>query len=126
MGVSLAATLASRPLFCDLLAQTPLNLERSAPVEVVVSFKRGVLAAVDEAARTLADRYPELTVHAATDLVGAVTALAGALWNIAHPGDALRAAYEADPELAAACIDFLPTLEQVATALAVGLVLARR
>jgi AcrR family transcriptional regulator len=40
-----ADTLAARPMFCDLLAQAPLNLERNVSLESVRSFK---LVTLDE------------------------------------------------------------------------------
>src|SRR5262245_35990069 len=42
----LARTLSERPLFCDLLAQAPLNLERNVSFETVHAYKVAVLGEV--------------------------------------------------------------------------------
>src|ERR1700691_563226 len=42
-----ASTLADRGLFCDLLAQAPLNLERNVSLEAVRAFKLVTLAEVE-------------------------------------------------------------------------------
>ena len=47
--------------------------------------------------------------------------MAGALWQMAAPGTALRAFYEASPELAHAVVDVEPRLTRILTALLAGL-----
>lgn len=108
-----SVSLERRPMFCDLLAQTPVVLEREAPVGVVRDFKLDVLAAVDVAAGAVQSLTGDLTRRQAVHLVGVATSLAGTLWHVAHPPPALRAAYEADPRLAAACIEFEPELAEL-------------
>ena len=41
---------ADRPLFCDLIAHTPLNLERNVSPEAVRRYKLTSLGVVEEAA----------------------------------------------------------------------------
>lgn len=106
----LSSTLDSRPLFCDLLAQTPVLLEREAPVEVVHRFKLDVLDAVGVAARALQAMSGELSERHAVELVGVATSLAGSLWHVANPPAALQHAYRSDPRLSAACVEFRPEL----------------
>ncbi|MEW1828489.1 TetR/AcrR family transcriptional regulator [Streptomyces sp. NPDC088196] len=89
----LADALVARPLFCDLLAHTPLNLERGVSFAAVRSFK---LIAIAEA--------------------GAV----GALWQMAAPGTELRRFYQDTPELAHALIDVEPRLADILAALLTG------
>ena len=102
----LSSTLERRPLFCDLLAQTPVLLEREAPVEAVRTFKLHVLDAVDEAAGAVQSLSGGLGRQDAVRLVGVATSLAGTLWHVAHPPAALRQVYSADPRLSRACVDF--------------------
>ena len=47
---ALAGSLAVRPMFCDLLAQAPLNLERNVSIESVRTFK---LVTLDENCRKI-------------------------------------------------------------------------
>ena len=46
----LARSFADRPLLCDLIPHTPLNLERNVSVEAVRRYKLTSLGAVSEAA----------------------------------------------------------------------------
>jgi AcrR family transcriptional regulator len=116
-----SGTLSGRPVFCDLLAQTPVVLEREAPVDEVRQFKSHVLAAVDDAGRAVRALVPSLTDEQAVEFVGVATTLAGTLWHVAHPPAALRSAYAADPALARACVDFAPALTGVLTTYLAGL-----
>jgi AcrR family transcriptional regulator len=106
----LSESLERRPLFCDLLAQTPVVLERDAPVETVREFKLDVLASLEVAAAAVQRLSGDLSRQQSAQLVGVAVTLAGTLWHVAHPPPALRAVYESDPRLAAACVDFAPAL----------------
>lgn len=115
----LASTLGARPLFCDLLAHVPLNLERGVSARVVREFK---LTAID-AAGTVASAVQsvcDLTAEQARDLVATATAMAGALWQMAAPGTALRDLYETDPDLGHAIVDVEPRLTRILTSLLNG------
>ncbi|MFI5890274.1 TetR/AcrR family transcriptional regulator [Actinoplanes sp. NPDC051513] len=116
----LAHTLASRPLFCDLLAQAPLNLERNVSLEVVRDYKTSNRAAlgplVDDLRNLLA-----LTEQQVIDVISTATSMAGALWQMAAPGTTLRTFYETNPDLAHAVVDVEPRLTRILTALLTGL-----
>ena len=116
-----AATLSARPLFCDLLAQAPLNLERNVSVEAVRTFKLATLEEVallgDELHRLLG-----LDEEQAVDTVATATAMAGALWQMATPGPRLWELYTSDPRLGHAVVTVEPRLRRVLTALLTGLV----
>ena len=56
-----ASTLAARGLFCDLLAQAPLNLERHVSLDAVRAFKLVTLAEVDAIVTVLRRLLPGLT-----------------------------------------------------------------
>ncbi|MEU5128428.1 TetR/AcrR family transcriptional regulator [Streptomyces mobaraensis] len=115
----LAESLVARPLFCDLLAHTPLNLERNVSLDSVRSFKLTAIAeveAVGEALRRVADLSPEQ----AGNVVATATAMAGALWQMAAPGTELRRLYETDPDLAHAVVDVAPRLTDILNAMLRG------
>ncbi|ANJ06007.1 TetR/AcrR family transcriptional regulator [Streptomyces parvulus] len=115
-----AATLSARPLFCDLLAQAPLNLERNVSLEAVRAFK---LITLEEVARIAAelDRLLGLSEQQAVDTVATATAMAGALWQMATPRAALRELYESEPRLGHAIVEVEPRLRRVLTALLIGM-----
>jgi AcrR family transcriptional regulator len=119
----LADTLVARPVFCDLLAHTPLNLERGVSFEAVRTFKIGTVAASRSVGAALRDVLP-LDQSEANNTVSVATALAGALWQMAAPGTELRRFYEGAPELAHALIEVGPRLTDVLTALLRGYVAA--
>jgi AcrR family transcriptional regulator len=115
----LAHSLVARPLFCDLLAHTPLNLERNVSLEKVRAFKTGALAAVAEVGAALCTVTP-LRLDEARGVVATATSMAGAMWQMAAPGTKLRAFYEAEPELAHAIVDVEPRLTDIIDALITG------
>ncbi len=115
----LAESLVARPLFCDLLAHTPMNLERNVSLESVRSFKLTAIAefaAVGEALR----RVAALSPAQAGNVVATGTSMAGALWQMAAPGTELRRLYESDPDLAHALVDVAPRLTDILSALLRG------
>ncbi|MFJ6984514.1 MULTISPECIES: TetR/AcrR family transcriptional regulator [unclassified Streptomyces] len=119
VAVLLADSLVARPLFCDLLAHTPLNLERNVSFEAVRSFKLSTIAEVTAIGAALG-AVLALDGDRATSVVATATAMAGALWQMAAPGTRLRAFYEAEPDLAHAVVDVAPRLADILTALLTG------
>ncbi len=115
-----AATLAERPLFCDLLAQAPLNLERNVSLESVRAFKLVTLEQVQAIVGALRHALPALSEAQAIDAVAAATALSGAYWQMATPGAAIEELYRADPRLAHAVVDVEPRVERTLTAMFTG------
>jgi AcrR family transcriptional regulator len=100
-----ARAFADRPLFCDLIAHTPLNLERNVSPEAVRRYKLTSLGMVDEAAALVARVLPALTLAEAREFVAT---LASQL-------------YASDPALAQACVDLAPRLRRTAEILLAGL-----
>ena len=115
-----AATLVARPMFCDLLAQAPLNLERNVSLESVRAFKLATLEEVHAIGAELA-RLRGLTEQQAVDVIATATSLAGALWQMATPGPEVLALYRSDPRLAHATVEVGPRLARVLTAVLTGL-----
>jgi AcrR family transcriptional regulator len=115
-----ADTLTERPMFCDLLAQAPLNLERNVSIESVRAFKLVTLEEVGAIGAELR-RLLGLTEQQAVDVIATATSLAGALWQMATPGPEVSALYRSDPRLAHAVVEVGPRLTRVLTALLEGL-----
>ncbi|OKH99404.1 TetR family transcriptional regulator [Streptomyces sp. CB02923] len=115
----LAESLVARPLFCDLLAHTPMNLERNVSLESVRSFKLTALAEVAAVGEALC-RTAALSPAQAGDVVATATSMAGALWQMAAPGTELRRLYASDPDLAHALVDVAPRLTGILSALLRG------
>ncbi|WP_433574834.1 TetR family transcriptional regulator [Nocardia brasiliensis] len=115
----LARSLAERPLFCDLLAHTPLNLERNVSLERVKAFKTGAIAVVADVSAALCTVTP-LRLDQAHSVVATATAMAGAMWQMAAPTTNLREFYRAEPELAHAVVEVEPRLTDIIEALLTG------
>jgi AcrR family transcriptional regulator len=120
-----ARSFGDRPLLCDLIAHTPLNLERNVSPEAVRRYKLTSLGAVDEAAALVQRVLPGLTMAEGREFVAAVASLAGAVWQIANPGPALAELYACDPALGQACVDLVPRLRRTAEILLAGLIPSR-
>ena len=120
-----ARSFGDRPLFCDLLAHTPLNLERNVSPEAVRGYKLISLTAVEEAAGVVGRVLPDLTERECREFISAIASLAGNLWQIANPAPALAALYASDPALAHACVDLVPRLRRTAEILLAGLIPSR-
>jgi AcrR family transcriptional regulator len=120
-----ARSFGDRPLLCDLIAHTPLNLERNVSPEAVRRYKLTSLGAVDEAAAIAQRALPELTLAECAEFVAALASLAGAVWQIANPASALAELFATDPALAGACVDLTPRLRRTAEILLAGLVPSR-
>jgi len=115
-----AESLVARPMFCDLLAQAPLNLERNVSLASVRDFKLVTLAEVDAISLELA-RLLALDEQRSVDVIATATSLAGALWQMATPGAEVRELYRGDPRLAHAVVEVGPRLTRVLTALLRGI-----
>ena len=119
-AAAFADTLVARPMFCDLLAQAPLNLERNVSLDSVREFKLVTLAEV-AAIHEVLHRRLGLTEQQSVDVIATATSLAGALWQMATPGPEIQALYRSDPRLAHAVVEVGPRLRRVLTALLAGL-----
>jgi AcrR family transcriptional regulator len=116
-----AATLTARPMFCDLLAQAPLNLERNVSLDSVRAFKLVTLEEVTAIVDTLRGLLPTLNERDVVDVIATATSLAGAFWQMATPGPDVKALYRSDPRLAHAVVDVEPRLVRILIAQLTGL-----
>ena len=116
----LAATLADRPVLCDLAGAQAAVLERNVSPAVAARFKRTAMANVDAAGRLVLGVLPELGEARAARFAGAAALVAGAIWAHGQPSAAMQAAYEADPDLAALRLDFATTMAELLEVLLLG------
>jgi AcrR family transcriptional regulator len=105
VATALATSFVARPLLCDLIPHTALNLERHVSVEAVHAYKLTSLGAVDAVATSLAHRLPDLSAEARRELVSYVALLAGSMFQIATPPKPLAELYEREPKLGHSLLD---------------------
>jgi AcrR family transcriptional regulator len=120
-AAALADAFASRPLLCDLIPHTALNLERHASLEAVRAYKQTSLAAIEDVAAALAQALPELGVPHCRELVSTVALLAGAMYQIATPPPPLAELYQSEPRLSDALLDLPERLTRAARITIAGL-----
>ena len=120
-----ARSFADRPLLCDLIPHTALNLERNVSPDGVRRYKLTSLGAVSDAAGLVHRVLPDLTAEECREFISAMANLAGSLWQISNPPPALAELYASDPELAHARVDLAPRLRRTAAVLLAGFVPSR-
>jgi AcrR family transcriptional regulator len=121
LAAAVAASLASRPMLCDLISAQAAVLERNVSPQVAAQYKRASLAGVTTLGGLMLKYVTELGEHDAVRLAGAVTLITGALWPHTQPSAAMLAAYAADPALAALRLDFTATVREVLQVMTAGL-----
>jgi AcrR family transcriptional regulator len=121
LAATVAASLATRPVLCDLISAQAAVLERNVSPQVAAQYKRASMAGIAALGGLMLRCVPELGGLDAQKLAGATIMTAGALWPHTQPSAAMLAAYEADPELAAMRLDFTATLREVLDVMSAGL-----
>jgi AcrR family transcriptional regulator len=125
VAVAVAATMArsftERPLLCDLIPHTALNLERHASIETVHAYKLTSLGAVDAVAAALAAPLPDLSADARRELVSYVALLAGSMFQIATPPKPLADLYRREPKLGHSLLDLEARLTRATRVTLAGL-----
>jgi AcrR family transcriptional regulator len=97
-AAGLAATLAARPFFCDLLSEQAAVLERNVSAGTVRTFR----AATIDLVRALADQVAATTgldADDAQEVVAATLIITSGLWPLANPAPQVRAIFAATPDL---------------------------
>ena len=115
-----STTLADRGMFCDLLAQAPLNLERNVSLEAVRAFKLVTHHEVDAIVEVMRRLLPGLTERSCIDVVATATSLSAAFWQMANPPPDVAALYRSDPRMAHAVFEIEPRVRRVLTAMLKG------
>jgi AcrR family transcriptional regulator len=121
MSATVAASLAVRPMLCDLISAQAAALERNVSPQVAARYKRASMAGIAALGGLMLGCVPELGPPDAEKLAGVTIMTTGALWPHSQPSAAMLAAYEADPELAAMRLDFTATLREVLEVMSAGL-----
>jgi AcrR family transcriptional regulator len=121
LAAALAASLASRPMLCDLISAQAAVLERNVSPQVAAQYKRASVAAITALGILVQGCVPELGEQDAIRLAGVTVMMTGALWPHTQPSAAMLAAYAAEPDLAAMRLDFGATLDEVLQVMTSGL-----
>jgi AcrR family transcriptional regulator len=116
----LADTIASLPVFCDILTHVTLNLEGDVAIERARRYKVNSFAAHD-AIITALDQASSMTAEQIALLLAAALAFAAGFWQVSHPTPTLAALYEQVPAWGHVALDFNPRLRLLLEATAVGL-----
>jgi AcrR family transcriptional regulator len=115
-----STTLADRGMFCDLLAQAPLNLERNVSLEAVRGFKLVTHHEVDAIVEVMRRLLPGLTERDCIDVIATATSLSGAFWQMANPAPEVAVLYRSDPRMTHAVFEIEPRVRRVLTAMLKG------
>lgn len=116
---ALTASLAPHPVLCDLLTSLAAVLEHNVSAEVAARYKTATLANITTLAKLTDDLFPELAGRTFR-LCGQAMMAISIVWIHSHPSGAVLAAYEADPSLALARLDFSPALQEMIATLIAG------
>jgi AcrR family transcriptional regulator len=115
-----STTLADRAMFCDLLAQAPLNLERNVSLEAVRAFKLVTHNEVDVIVKVMRRLLPGLTERDCNDVIATATSVSGAFWQMANPAPEVAALYRSDSRMTHAVFEIEPRVRRVLTAMLKG------
>ena len=126
LAAAVAASLATRPMLCDLISAQAAVLERNVSPQVAAQYKRASIAGISALGALLLRSVPELGEPDAFRLAGVAVMTTAALWPHTQPSAAMLAAYAADPALAALRLDFTGTLREVLEVLTAGLLARKR
>lgn len=116
-----AASLAQRPVLCDLLSAQASVLEHNVSSEGIVAHKRRSLGYGRELLALVRDALPDLSEQDAWRYLVSAGLMTSALWTATCPSEALAEAYASDAELAALRLDFAEALEDHLVTFALGL-----
>jgi AcrR family transcriptional regulator len=119
-AAAVSATLASLPLFCDLLTHVPLSLEGEVSLERARRYKARSFEAYDAVIETLT-ATGTMTAGQVGDLIATALGVTANLWQLSHPTPTLAELYAQEPRWGHAALDFEPRLTRLLQATAVGL-----
>lgn len=117
----LARSMANDRVLCDLVGAQGGVLERNVSAEFVVRHKRAALSRLTATADLLRRYLPELGASAETFCFQTLV-LAGALAPYSSPPPGVRAAYEAEPELAVLHLELQDSLQLAIRTMLLGAV----
>ena len=119
-AAAVSATLASLPLFCDLLTHVPLSLEGEVDIERARRYKTRSFEAYDTIVETLT-ATGTMTAGQVQDLIATALGVTANLWQLSHPTPTLAELYAQEPRWGHVALDFEPRLTRLLQATATGL-----
>ena len=122
---AMAASLATRPVLCDLISAQAGVLERNVSTEVVLRHKRATRSTVEDLSEIIRRHVPELQREDAITIISFTLLMTSAAWPHNRPTAAVLRAYEADAGIAAMHMEFAATMRQMIE-LSIAGMLARR
>jgi AcrR family transcriptional regulator len=123
VAAAVSTTIASLPLFCDLLTHVPLSLEGEASIDRARRYKTNSFVAYDTIVEILT-AASTMTTEQVQDLITATLGVTANLWQLAHPSATLAQLYAQHPRWGHAALDFEPRLTRLLHATAAGLIAA--
>jgi AcrR family transcriptional regulator len=121
LATAISASLAERPVLCDLMSAQAAVLEHNVSVEAVTRFKLAGLADAELFAGLVRDALPELSQEDTWSYTIGAWLMASALWTHSRPPEAIVQARAADERLERMEIDPPLTLKDHLITLALGL-----
>lgn len=115
-----STTLASLPVFCDLLTHVALHLEGDVDIDRARRYKTNATAAHDEIAAALT-RASTMTAEQIAGLLAVAVVLAAGFWQVSNPTPTIATLYEEMPEWGHLAQDFGPRLDHLLRTFAIGL-----
>jgi AcrR family transcriptional regulator len=120
IATTLAHSLAERPLFCDLLSQMAVTLERNVSAEVARDFKSNATPMVSDLGAIITDLLPGMDPADGRETASAAMVIVAGLWPIANPTPHVQAMLAETPELIHSTFDFERRLQHLLEALIIG------
>jgi AcrR family transcriptional regulator len=121
LAAIIAASLAERPILCDLLSAQAAVLEHNISTETVLRYKRTSIANVERLSELVRAHLPELGDEHAATFTALAAMLATSVWTHSQVPPAVVAAYDADASLRAYRLDFETTLRDALDVVLAGL-----
>lgn len=121
LAAVIAASLAARPILCDLMSAQASVLEHNISTETVLTYKRASVANVGRLADMVSTQLPELDIQRALKFTELAALMATAAWTHCHTAPAVVAAYERDPSLRLFTREFDATLRESLELILAGL-----
>lgn len=116
----IARTLSHHPRFCDLLANSPSELEHNVPAHTARAFKSAAKLNLARLSDLIAAQLPLLSPQDAFQFAGLTWAFTTGIWPMANPSPSVQAVLS-EPDLAAMSVEFVPAITRSLSLLLDGL-----
>jgi AcrR family transcriptional regulator len=117
----ITASLAERPVLCDLMSSQATVLEHNVSKATVLQYKRASIANIGRLTELVARHLPELGAENAVGFTKMAALMATSVWTHSRVPQAVVAAYETDPSLQPYRLDFETTLREALEVILAGL-----